>query len=207
MYKHIETLDQGVKEFQKKISDLEVEIVELKRELGSVNMETRSKRKVLDISKTDLNTTNAFVKELNKNFTQANTLADKHSMDIQHLYNSTDIINETLVIVKERLDETIAFTQRLDKTVGCQSGYGIGEYSFPHILYQFERTVKFNPPFSTVPAFSYAITLLDTKTHLSIDVQLISLTADSASLNFINLSGKQNRGFCGVRISWIACPK
>ena len=143
------------------------------------------------------------MKEFHKNITVASTMSENDRLNIQYLYNFTDVLNETLSNVKERIDET----QRFEKSVGCQSGNGVGEFSFPHILYQFERTVNFDPPFSSAPAFTYGIYLLDTKTPTSIDVQLLSVTQDSAKLNFINLSEKQSRGFCGVRISWMACPK
>ena len=82
-----------------KFKDLEIVIIELKRELSSVTEETQTNRKQLDIAKSGLNKTNTFVKELYKNFTVTNTLTEEHNSRIQFLFYFIGALYETVVIV------------------------------------------------------------------------------------------------------------
>ena len=108
VYKHVTTMEQRIKELEvkqetseNKINDLEMEIAALHLKLSSVINETQDNRKLLDTTEGGLNKTNTFVKEFYKNFTITNTLTGDHNSSIQYLYNFTDVINETLVRVKD----------------------------------------------------------------------------------------------------------
>ena len=196
-----------------KFKDLEIVIIELKRELSSVTKETQTNRKQLDTAKSGLNKTNTFVKEFYKNFTVTNTLTEEHNSSIQYLFNFIDALNETLVKVNDEQDErTISITQWFEKIEGCQSGDALelGSHNYPARSLPLERTIRFHPPFRKVPAVSYANTLLDSVAStsgnsLNVHLQLISLTPKSFTLKLLK-AGRAHAVY-GARISWMACPK
>ena len=151
---------------------------------------------------------NLFVKEFDNNFTVTYTLTDKLNTSVQFLHNFTDKIDEALVTIKDELDKrTTSINGRFEKTEGCQSGYEVGELisSKPALVFPMERTVKFDPPFQKVPAFSYGTTLLRSNAHLNMHLELISLTTESFKIKFHNKGRKY--ALLGAGVSWMACPK
>ena len=147
---------------------------------------------------------NLFVKEFDKNYTVTYTLTDKLNTSVQFLHNFTDKIDKALVKIKDELDKrTTSINERFEKTEGCQSGYEVGEHTWPAQAFPLERTVKFDQPFKMVPAFSYGTTLLDS-TSLRVRVYLISLTSESFKMEFFTWG---RYALNGAKVSWMACPK
>ena len=188
-----------------KINTLEKDNNELKGKLRSVTEVSKNNRKLLDITVGDLDKMNLFVKEFYKNYTLTYTLTDKHNSSIQFLYNFTAATNETLMNVLYELDErTTSINERFEKTERCQSGHEVGEHKWPEQAFPLERTVKFDPPFKKVPAFSYGTMLLDSTSHLSVHLHLLSLTTESFKMK-IN-TWDRHYPLYGAKFSWMACP-
>ena len=210
VYKHIATLEKALQEVQvkqnMKINTLEKDNNELKAKLKSVTEVSKNNRKLLDTTVGDLDKMNLFVKEFYKNYIFTYTLTDKHSSSIQFLHNFTAATNETLMKVIYELDErTTSINERFERTERCQSGTEVGEHTYPAQAFPLERTVKFDPPFKKVPAFSYGTMLLDSTSHLSVKLHLLSLTTESFKIK-INTWGKKYALY-GAKFSWMACPK
>ena len=185
VYKHITTMEKTIQEIQAKQEKTEMKLNKTVERLNEVNI---------------------FVEEFNNAFSNGNALSDKHSSTIQLLRTSIDIINGKLVEIKDELKErTTSINKRLETAEGCQSGTEVGEHTYPAQAFPLERTVTFNPPFKKVPAFSYGTTLLDSTSHLSVHLQLLSLTTESFKIKF-HTWGKRYALY-GARVSWMACPK
>ena len=215
VYIHITTMEKTIQEVQTKqrnaemkITTLENDNTELRGKLNSLAEFTQNKVKLLDTTVERLDGMNLFVKEFDKNYTVTYTLTDKLNTSIQFLHNFTDKIDKALVKIKDELDmRTTSINERFEKMEGCQSGYEVGalrlfnsDQAFP-----LDRTVKFDPPFQKVPAFSYGTTLLASGSQLSVNLELISLTTESFTIKFHNM-GLKNALF-GAGVSWMACPK
>ena len=195
------------------MKDMETEMEDLKRELTLVTEDSRNNNKILGSTEHDLNKIRMFVKEIYMNLTVTNTLTDTHNSSIQHMYNFTGTINETLVNVQKQLNENIiSVTKHLEQMESCQSGGNVelGSLNYPTREFPFELTIPFNPPFRKVPSLLYSNTLLDPVAtsygnSLDIHVKLVSLTPESFTIKLIK-PGKTHAIY-GARINWIACPK
>ena len=186
----LRSLSEDMETSDKKITSLGKYNKEFNTTLVTVSEETRG----------GLSKTNMFLKEFYKNFTFTYTLVDKHDIAIQHMYNFSNNFNEKLMTAKkEQTQMLISINQRLDARQGCQSGYDVGEHAFPSA-----RTVQFNPPFKSIPALSYGTTMLDTTSHVSLRLELLSLTAESFTVHF-HTWGKY--ALYAAKFSWMACPK
>lgn len=165
---------------------------------------------VTEKTKSGFSNTDAFIEEFYRNFTVTHTLKEKHSSSIQFLYNFTAAMNKTLLNVKNKQKKmSVSISQWFDTAQGCQAGYDVGgdaypAHTFPSGSPKHSITTKFNPPFKTVPAFSFVTTTLDSTSHLSFRLKLLSLTPDSFTLQF-QTWGKY--ALFSAKFSWMACPK
>ena len=193
-----------IQEVQKKQKSLEEENIRLRAELKEVAALVQFNKELIHETVKRVDKIDKFVEEFDNTFTAADIQSQKHSL--QQLQYSIEHIKANLLTVKEEVDKrTAAIYDRIDNAEGCQSGTEIGEHTYPAQSFPLERTVKFDRPFQKVPAFSFGTTLLDSTSHLSVHVQLRSLTPESFTI-YINTWGGIYALY-GARISWMACPK
>ena len=196
------TMKRQIQEIQVKQEESERKIMALEKDNIKLNSTLWSLSKK---AKAELSDVNTFVREFYKNFTVSYTLTDKHSSTIQSLYNFTDAIRETLMNVKDKQKEMlVSINKRFDATQGCQAGYDVGGDAYPAHAFPSARTVQFNPPFKIVPALSFGTTMLDSTSHLSLRLELLSLTPESFTVHF-HTWGKY--ALFAAKFSWMACPK
>lgn len=198
VYKHIMTMEM-------KITSLEEDNIRLKAHLASVTEVSQNNRKLFDMTVGSNDKMDLFMKDFYKNYTVTYTLTDKLNSSTKFLLDFTNALNETLLKIKDELDGQItSINDRFEKTEICQSGYEVGAHQWPAQSFPLEHTVEFDPPFKKVPVLSYGLTLLDSTSHLSVELHLLSLTKESFKIRF-NTWGEY--ALYGARFSWIACPK
>lgn len=100
--------------------------------------------------------------------------------------------------------EVSSISIKLDGEEKCQSGRGVGCYSYPETVFPCTTTVKFNPPFRNVPALVYGFHQLDSSTVTRYTSELLQLSKESFTLHIKTWSDSI---LWGVRINWMACPK
>ena len=184
------------------ISKVKPEIHDVKSKVYSIEKGLKTSQRQFESLEIKSTYTDTITKELFKNFTRTENELNKHKSSIQHLLILTQTLKEELELNRNTLQVGL---QTRPAQSACQSGHHIGRSdSHARIIFPFHVIIMFEPPFKSKPAFSYGLTYLHSMKHLSVNVELISLTEESFKLKFVSWGGEE---LYGARVSWIACPK